>query len=71
MHDILLLYMNYPKQIYAGGAGEGGGFLKACCRLITETLPVFVGMLSRSSLAADATATNQLRYVDDDAIATK
>jgi len=31
--NILLLhstgYMNYPLQIYTGGAGEGGGFLKA------------------------------------------
>jgi len=26
-----LLYINYLWQIYTGGAGEGGGFLKACC----------------------------------------
>jgi len=36
---MLLLYnsMTYPKQIYTGGAGEDGGFLEACCKLVFES----------------------------------
>jgi len=26
-----IAYMNYPKQIQTGGAGEVGRFWKACC----------------------------------------
>jgi len=48
--------MIYPTQIYTGGAGEGGGFLK----VLTTTLPGFVLILSRCSLAPDATATKQI-----------
>jgi len=39
---------------------KGEGFLKACCRLLTATLPVSVWMLSHSLLLSDATTTNHI-----------
>jgi len=37
-----ITYMNYPKQIYTGGAREGGEFLKARYKLLQQTLSKYL-----------------------------
>ncbi len=60
-HILYALYMINPQQIYTGGAGDGGGFLK-CTAIVTESTK-YLNVEQRAHWLPIQERTNQLCHV--------